>query len=156
MLHTCSRHEKVVAQALARRGVMYYLPLVNLQRTYSKCRVTVSIPLFPGYLFICGEADVYEAARQTNSVVRILRVTDQRQLRSELLQICRVVNAGEHIDLLQSLRVGRRCRITGGTLKGLEGVVLRRANHCRMYLSMTILGQSAAVEVDGALVEPID
>lgn len=154
--HTRARNEKVVAAALERRRILYYLPLVRLERTYAKCRVTVWLPLFPGYLFLCGGPDAYETAWKTNRVANILDVDDQEQLRSELVQICQVVETGEQVDLFKSLRKGRRCRITGGILKGLEGVVLRRGRHCRMYLSVTMLGQSAAVEVDGALVEAVE
>jgi transcription antitermination factor NusG len=156
VLHTRARNEKVVALALARRHVHYYLPLVRLERTYTKCRINVMLPLFPGYLFLCGDHDACEKAWETKRVAKILRVEDQGQLRTELRQVCRVLEAGETVDVFRSLRKGRRCRIIGGTLKGLEGVVLRRGRHCRMFLSVTILGQSAVVELDGALLEPID
>jgi transcription antitermination factor NusG len=156
VLHTRSRNEKVVATSLARHRVQYYLPLVRLERTYAKSRVTVRLPLFPGYLFLCGDHEARERAWKTKRVAKILEVDDQDQLRSELSQICRALESDGKVDLFTSLRKGRRCRITGGTLKGLEGVVLRRGRHCRMYLSVTMLGQSAVVEVDGALLETID
>lgn len=156
VLHTRARNEKVVASVLARHRVCYYLPLARLERTYAKCRVTVRLPLFPGYLFLCGDHEARERALKTNRVAKILEVEDQGQLRAELRQVCRALEADGKVGLFTSLRRGRRCRITGGTLKGLEGVVLRRGRHCRMYLSVTMLGQSAVVEVDGALLEPID
>jgi hypothetical protein len=156
VLHTRARHEKVVATALERHRIQYYLPLVPVMRTYAKCRVTFLLPLFPGYLFLCGEHDDCEKAWKTNRVAKILRVGDQEQLRMELRQVYLALEAGENVDLYRSLKKGRRCRITGRSLRGLEGVVLRRGRHCRMYLSVTILGQSAVVEVDAALLEPID
>jgi transcription antitermination factor NusG len=156
VLHTRARNEKVVASALARHRVPYYLPLARLERTYAKCRVTVRLPLFPGYLFLCGDHEAREKAWRTNRVAKILEVKDQGQLRAELCHVCQALESGGKVDLFASLRKGRRCRITGGTLKGLEGVVLRRGRHCRMYLSVTMLGQSAVVEVDSALLEPID
>ena len=156
VLHTRARNEKVVALALAQHRVPYYLPLARLERTYTKCRVTVRLPLFPGYLFLCGDHEAREKAWKTKRVAKILPVDDQEQLRTELRQVCQALEAGGKVDLFASLRKGRRCRITGGTLKGLEGAVLRRGRHCRMYLAVTMLGQSAMVEVDGALLELID
>lgn len=156
VVHTRSRHEKVVAEALAKRRTPHYLPLVSLTRTYRKCRIHVELPLFPGYLFLCGRHDACEAAWKTNRVANILEVKDQVQLREELAQIYQVLQSGVQVDLLKSLREGRRCRITGGSLAGLEGVIQRRGRHCRMHLAVTILGQSAVVEVDGALLEPLD
>jgi transcription antitermination factor NusG len=156
VLHTRARHEKVVATALERHRIHYYLPLVPVMRTYAKRRVTFRLPLFPGYLFLCGGHDECEKAWRTNRVAKILHVERQEQLRTELHQVFLALEAGERVDLFKALKTGRRCRITGGTLKGLEGTVLRRGRHCRMYLSVTILGQSAVVEVDAALLEPID
>lgn len=156
VLHTRARNEKVVATALDRRHVQYYLPLVRVERTYAKCRVTVMLPLFPGYLFLCGDYDACDKAWKTNRVANILYVEDQKQLRAELRQVFQAVETGEKVDLFKSLRRGRRCRIIGGSLRGLEGVVLRRGRHCRMHLSVTILGQSAVVEVDAVLLESID
>jgi transcription antitermination factor NusG len=156
VLHTRARHEKAVANSLERHRIHYYLPLVPVVRTYAKCRVTFLLPLFPGYLFLCGGHDDCERAWRTNRIANILYVEDQKQLRAELHQVCQAVETGEKVDLFKSLKKGRRCRITGGSLKGLEGVVLRRGRHCRMYLSVTILGQSAVVEVDAALLETID
>ena len=47
------------------------------------------------------------------------------------------------------------CRITRGPLQGTEGVVLRTANGCRMYLAVSMLGQSAEIEIDAGLLESI-
>jgi hypothetical protein len=51
--------------------------------------------------------------------------------------------------------VGRYCRVTAGPLKGLEGTLIRHGRHCRFLVSVTILGQSAAVELDAGLLEAI-
>ena len=156
VIHTRSRQEKVVAETLAKRGVPHYLPLVTRTRTYEKVRIKVELPLFPGYLFLCGAFEACEAAWKTNRVANMLPVEDQEGIRGELAQIYQVLQSGESVDLMKTLRRGRRCRISGGSLAGLEGVIQRRGRHCRMFLAVTILGQSAVVEVDGALLEPVD
>jgi transcription antitermination factor NusG len=156
VVHTRSRHEKVVAEALAKRRVPHYLPLARMIRTYEKCRINVELPLFPGYMFIGGGHEACDAAWKTNRVANILEVKNQEQLRGELAQIYQVLRSGETVDLQPALQAGRRCRIVGGALEGLEGVIQRRGRHCRMHLAVTILGQSAVVEVDGALLEPLD
>jgi len=156
VLHTRARNEKVVALALARQRLWCYLPLVRVQRTYSKRRLTVTLPLFPGYLFLFGGFSAREKAWDTKRVASILHVEDQNRLRAELRQIHHAVESGESVGLFPALRKGRRCRIASGTLRGLEGVIIRRGGQCRMYLTVTILGQSAVVEIDGALLEVID
>jgi len=156
VVHTRVRNEKVVAKTLAREGIPHYLPLVRLQRTYGGRRTTVSLPLFPGYLFMCGDGLAREKAWRTERVARVIAVADQDRLRWELQQIVHVVESGEPVNLFPGLREGRHCRITGGALKGLEGVVLRRRSVSRVYIGVTILGQSAVVEIDSALLESID
>ncbi|MFO0837886.1 MAG: transcription termination/antitermination NusG family protein [Phycisphaerae bacterium] len=156
VLHTRARNEKAVASALEKNGVPHYLPLVRLKRTYGGRAVHVSLPLFPGYLFMNGGESERYAALRTNRVANVIAVADQSQFVSELRQIIRVVESEHPVDLYPSLREGCRCRVVSGSLKGIEGVVLRRKNVSRMYIAATVLGQSAVIEIDNALLEPAD
>ncbi|MBN1341550.1 MAG: UpxY family transcription antiterminator [Phycisphaerae bacterium] len=153
VLHTRARCEKVVAATLERMGITYYLPLRHVERTYGRRRLTFFKPLFPGYLFMCGDSTSYDLVARGQHIANILHVEDQDRLRKELRQIVRVVESGEPVDLYPSIREGRRCRVTSGSLKGVEGIVLRRRGRSRMYISATVLGQSAVIEVDSALLE---
>jgi len=156
VLHTRARNEKHVASMLAEQHVRHYLPLVKVHHTYSKAKVTFHVPLFPGYVFLCGEHGDCDKARRTNRIAAILHVADQDRLRAELWHICRVVEGGKAVELFPVLQVGQRCRITRGALQGVEGIVVRHGGRCRMYLSVSTLGQSAMVEVDAALLEAVD
>ncbi len=156
VLQTHARNEKVVAGALARQGVAHYLPLVRRPRVYGGRRLTVELPLFPGYVFLCGDAGACDAAWQTRRVSKILRVHDQQGLRTELRQVQRLVESDETAELYPALVAGRRCRVVSGSLRGIEGVVIRRRRASRLYVAVTILGQSAVVEIDGSLLEAID
>lgn len=156
VLHCKSRNEKALADDLQRCDVGCFLPLARTQRTYGARRAWVELPLFPGYLFLRGGADECEAAWKTKRLANILRVQDQQQLGRELEHIYRVVTSGEPVDLFPALKKGRRCRIVAGSLRGVEGVVLRRRSVSRMYISATVLGQSAMVEIDAALLEALD
>jgi transcriptional antiterminator RfaH len=155
VLHTHARNEKRVAHALAERRIRHYLPLVSVHHTYAKAKVTFRVPLFPGYVFLCGDHGDCDMARRTDRIARVLHVEDQAGLRAELWHIYRVVEGGKAVELFPALQAGQRCRITRGALQGVEGVVVRHAGRCRMYLNVSTLGQSAAVEVDAALLEPV-
>ena len=55
-VYTSSRHEKRVNQQLEMREIEHYLPLYRTQRKWSDgSRVTLDLPLFPGYIFVCIE-----------------------------------------------------------------------------------------------------
>ena len=156
LLHTKPRQEKALLGDLKRREVAAYLPLVKQRRSYGSRLVVVEIPLFPGYMFLCGTGEDRHIALTTNRVVRVIDVADQRRLIAELHQVDQLVERSESVDVYPGLKVGRRCSVTGGSLRGLSGVVLRRRGVSRMYIGVEILGQSAVVEIDCALLEPIE
>ena len=155
ILHTRARNEKKVAEVLATRGIGFYLPLVGVHRTYEKRKVSFQIPLFPGYVFLCGDREACLAAWKTNRVAQILQVSDQDGLWRELESIAVAVEFGASLELYPALQPGRRCRVTRGPLKDVEGTVLRKGTRAQMFLAVTLLGQSAVVEVDAALLEPL-
>lgn len=156
LVRTKSRMEKALATELDRLHIGCYLPLLSTQRRHGGRICRVSLPLFPGYLFLCGDEEARYATLTTHRVAQIIEVTDQAQLKRELRQIYRVTASDELVDLYPGLQVGRRCRITQGSLQGIEGVVIRRRGHCRIYLGVQVLGQSVEVEVDPAILEMID
>lgn len=157
VVHTKARAEKAVAAQLERRKVEHFLPLACVQRRYGARRATeVSLPLFPGYLFLCGGDTERLITLDTHRVARVIRVINQEGLKRELDQIYRTVTSGITVDLYPGIKRGRRCRVVAGSLKGIEGVVLRRRGVCRVFLAVEILGQSAEVELDPGLLEVIE
>lgn len=156
LVHTKSRQEKALATDLERRGVGCFLPLVRTKRRYSGRTFELTLPLFPSYLFLCGNDDDRYAALMTHRAAHVIAVTDQEALKAELRQIFRVTVSEQPVDLYPRLVRGRRVRVTGGSLQGLEGVVLRRRGACRIYVGVEVLGQSAELEIDPALLETIE
>src|SRR5215467_5394534 len=51
-LHTRVNQEKRVAIGLEGRGITFFLPLYKTVRRRSDRKVALSLPLFPGYLFV--------------------------------------------------------------------------------------------------------
>jgi transcription termination/antitermination protein NusG len=156
LVHTKSRQEKALAADLAQLHIGVFLPLVRAQRHYGRRAVEVRIPLFPAYLFICGDETDRYATLTTHRAAQVLAVADQEQLKRELRQIHRVTTSTHEIDLYPGLRRGRRCRITGGSLQGIEGVVIRRQGRCHVSLGVEVLSQSAELVIDPSLLEIID
>ena len=156
VLHTRPRCEKAIAGVLARRDVAYFLPLVRYRRTTRGRARFVDLPLFPGYIFVCGTWDSRETALRTNRVASVLEVGDQLRLRTDLRQIQTVIESGEPVDLYPSLRAGSRCRVRTGPLAGLEGTVLRRRGPWRVYVAVQFIGQSAELELDPMLLDVLD
>jgi len=117
-------------------------------------RWKATLPLFPGYVFLCcGTEETRLAALKTNRIVRLIEVLDQKELISELSAIKRVLDAGLPVNPHKALRRGARCRIRSGPLEGVEGEVERRQGRDRFVVEVSILGQAASVEIDAELLE---
>jgi hypothetical protein len=53
------------------------------------------------------------------------------------------------------LAEGDRVEICRGSLKGLKGTLVRRANGMRFVLAIQMINQQAAIEIDADYLEPI-
>jgi hypothetical protein len=155
LVHTRSRCEKALGEDLDRLGIRYFLPLAQQRRRHGGRPVQVLMPLFPSYLFLCGGAEERYATLMTHRAAQVIEIADQELFKDELRQIYRAIISREPVDLYPGLRRGRRCRVLAGPLVGLEGVVLRRHGQCLIFLGVDVLGQSAELEIDPALLEVI-
>ncbi len=154
--YTCAQHEKRVAAELHTRTIENFLPLYTSVRRWKDRRVTLELPLFPGYVFVrlalCDRLRVL----QIPSVVRLVGFNGQpAALPDEEMEIlrsglCQSLRAEPH----PFLTVGRRVRITGGPFAGLEGVFKRKKSSLRVVVSLSLIQRSVAVDVDVADVAP--
>ena len=78
---------------------------------------------------------------------------DRDRFLAELSQIEQALDGGARLDPYPSMGHGSLCRVRCGPLAGLEGVVVRK-NVTRLLLQVEMLGQAAALEIDGSLLEP--
>jgi transcription antitermination factor NusG len=152
VLYTCANHEKHVAAELSARTVEHFLPLYRCVRRWKDRRVTLDMPLFPGYVFVRLALRDRLRVVQIPSVVCLvgfggwpvaLPDTEMEIMRSGFSESWR---AEPHAFLT----VGRRVRITGGPFAGMEGVLERRKNNFRVVVSLELIQKSVAVDVDAA------
>jgi transcriptional antiterminator RfaH len=156
VVHTRPRQEKALATDLAQLGILHYLPLLRAHRAYRTKKAFVELPLFPGYVFLfAGPMDRHEFLR-TGRVVGTIDVHDQDQFRCDIEQVRRLISSPASLSLYPRLKVGSRCRVTTGPLKGILGVVVASLKHCRFYVAVNALGQSVSLEIDAAWLEPVD
>lgn len=74
---------------------------------------------------------------------------------TEIQAIRRVTNVCLDVEPHPFLHCGQRVRVAHGTLEGIEGILIRKKSLYRLVLSVNMLAQSVAVEIDAADVEPI-
>jgi len=156
-IHTRSNFEKRVAAELSARLIQNYLPLRQEAHQWKDRLKRIELPLFPGYVF----ARIRDRERDRSQILRApgaVRVLGQsgkiepipdEEIESIRLLLQSSVAFFAHVFL----REGARVRVRRGALQGLEGVLVRYKNQARLVLSVNLLAQSVAAEVDAADVE---
>jgi len=151
------QHEAIAARYLFLCGHNVFLPLYSAVHQWRDRNKRLSLPLFPGYLFIQGGLDWKTQILNAPGVSRIIGWSGRP-----------AVIPGEQIDSIRNLlesslpvephdyvRCGERVRIHEGALRGTEGILVRKKKSLRLVVSVELLGRSASVEVDWKSVEPV-
>ncbi len=155
--YTCANHERRVGAELGAREVEHFLPLYSSVRRWKDRRVSLELPLFPGYVFVRLALCERLRVLQIPSVVRLVGFgglpTPLPDTEMEIMRggLSRSLRAEPH----PFLAVGRRVRITGGPFAGLEGVLKRKKSSLRVVVSLELIQRSVAVDVDAADVEGV-
>jgi len=158
-VHTRARHERVVVQRLKEQGLTTFLPLVTEVHRWSDRKKSVELPLFGCYVFV----RLVRAPEERLRVLRIdgvFRFVGARGLGTPI--------AETQIDAVRTLigqqlpwthhpflQVGQRVRVRGGSLDGVEGILLSRNDDNTLVVSVDAIQRSLAVRIQGYDVEPI-
>ncbi len=147
---TKSRHEKKVAEHLAGKGIVNFLPLYKAQHRWKDRVARVELPLFPGYIF------VQFALKERLKVLEIPGVANLVSFKGEpaalpeqeIETLRQGLSANVYAEPHPYLKVGRRVRIKGGPLRGLEGILERKKEDSfRVVISIDLIMRSVLVEV---------
>lgn len=145
--HTKPRCEKKFAALLAAEGYEHYLALVQSVRHYGAQKKTFTKPLFPGYVF--AKVPVERKARiyQQDLLARAIIVADEAGFLRQLEDVKAIVASGLELSVMPLITKGRRVRIVGGPLNGLEGFVDDPSNPQGIVLSVDVLQQGLRVKM---------
>jgi transcription termination/antitermination protein NusG len=154
-LYTCPRHEKRVAEQIEQRQISCFLPLYRSIRRWKDRRKELELALFPGYVFVRITLRDRLKVLQVPGAVRLVTFNGQPAALPEHEIEClrNRQSGGGTIEPHPYLSVGRRVRVSTGPLQGLEGIIRRSKDKCRVVFSLDLIMRSVAVEVDEADVE---
>lgn len=154
-LYTAPRHEKSVADQINRRGISCFLPLYRSIRRWKDRRKELAMVLFPGYIFVHMAPHDRLQVLQLPGAVRLVTFNGRPvALPVQEIEVLRSRLSGTYLmEPHPYLRVGRRIRVRSGPLQGLEGVIVRMKDRCRLVFSIDLIMRSVAVEVDEDEVE---
>lgn len=148
---TRSRQEKIAASMLENLEVAHFLPLIEEERQWSDRKQKVSLPLFPGYVFV-------QIARSNELQLRVLKVPgvvnfvgNQRGPlaipESEIENVRAAVSCSAGCSPHPFLRAGERVRVVRGALSGVEGTLVRWGDRSKLVISVEMIQRSVSVNV---------
>ena len=156
-VYTAPQHEKSALKQLLMREIETFLPTYETVRGWkNRQRVRLTLPLFPTYLFVRINYRERTKVLQSPGVLRI--VGNKREsvpLRDCEVDFLRSGTCSNHVEPFRDLLVGERVRIRSGVMMGLEGTLVRRSNGFRFVLTLELINQHAAIQVDVNDLEPL-
>jgi transcription antitermination factor NusG len=158
-VHTRARHERVIAHRLREQGVTTFLPLVTEVHRWSDRRKSVELPLFSCYVFV----KLSPTGEQRLSVLRVDGVLKFVGARGQGIPIAETqiesirTLIGQQIPWSAHpfLQIGQRVRVRGGSLDGVEGILVSRNEDNTLVVSVDAIQRSLAVRIQGYDVEPV-
>jgi transcription antitermination factor NusG len=156
-VHTMSRHEKRVAAQFEEKRVCTFLPLLRQIHKWSDRRSEVEVPMFSCYAFIRIVHTVEERLKVLRTPGVLGLVGSERQgtpIPEEQIESIRTV-INENIPCFPHpfINIGKRVRIRGGSLEGIEGILVRQGTDQALVVSVELLQRSVAIRVEGYDVE---
>lgn len=159
-VQTRARNEKVISERLTEQGLTTFLPLVTEVRRWSDRKKKVELPLFSCYVFVkIVISDNEERMRvyRTNGVFGIVSMAGvaipipEQEIDALRAVVTKQVKWSAH----PFLKIGQRVRIRGGSMDGVEGMLLSSDGDQTLIISVNAIQRSLAVRVEGYDVEPL-
>jgi transcription antitermination factor NusG len=159
-VQTRARNEKVICERLQEQGLITFLPLVTEIRRWSDRKKKVELPLFSCYVFVklvATNHDERMRVYRTNGVFGIVSMGGEAiSIPDEQIEALRaVVTQQVPCSAHPFLKIGQRVRVRGGSLDGVEGVLLSRHGDRTLVISVDAIQRSLAVRVEGYDVEAL-
>ncbi len=158
-LQTMPRHEKKVSQELTAKAIECFLPTVTTIRQWSDRKRVIVEPLFTGYVFarLALTSPDRITLLRTNGVVGLVgtRGAGAPIPESEIHSIQQIVGSRAPYASHPFLSVGKRVRVRGGALNGLEGILQSVNGDESLVVSVELIRRSLSLTISGYVVEPV-
>jgi transcription antitermination factor NusG len=156
-VYTRARHEKRIDGSLRQVGVESFLPLVNEIHRWSDRRKEVDVPLFPGYLFvhIVPDPSMRWSVLKTPGVLGFVGKNDENSAipDDEIQNVRMIVARKTPFFASPFIKVGRRVRIRGGALDGVEGILGSHKGNATVVVCVELIQRSVSVSIEGYDIE---
>lgn len=155
-LHVRSRFESHVKTQLEGKGYEVFHPTYVSRRQWSDRVKSISLPLFPSYVFCRFDVTQRLPILMTpgvNSVVGTGKAPEP--IHGDEIDAIRLVEgSGIAARPWPYLQTGTVVQIEDGPLEGLSGIIVREKGVDRLIVSVSLLMRSVSVEVSRCAVKP--
>ena len=142
-----------------RQGITTFLPLVSEVHRWSDRHKVVHLPLFTCYAFVHIRL-VPESWAKVMGVTGVLRFVGAGSdgvpiPDSQIHAVQALLSSNLSYQICPFLQVGQRVRIRGGSLDGVEGLLIARNGDRTLIISVEPIQRSLSVRIDDYKVEPL-
>jgi transcription antitermination factor NusG len=154
---TVPQNEKSVVKHLDLRGIESFLPTYETVRVWkNRQRMKIVLPLFPSYLFVHINSRERAKVLQSPRVLHIVGSGRENvPLPDSEIEFLRSCFCRQRLEPYRELVIGERVRIRRGVMQGVCGTLVRKASDVRFVLTLSLINQHAAVQVDAEDLEPL-
>jgi transcription antitermination factor NusG len=156
---TRSKHERVVGERLRERGLETFLPTITQTHRWSDRDKVVEVPLFSCYVFVKMQMtnEMFYRVCNLDGVFRFVGTgsvgTSIPDEQIEAVQA--LISQKTPWSLYPFLNIGQRVRIRGGSMDGVEGILVARDGDRKLVVSVDAIQRSMAVQIEGYDLEPV-
>jgi transcription antitermination factor NusG len=149
-VYTVPQHEKSALKQLDIREIESFLPTYETIRVWkNRQRMKVILPLFPTYLFVHINFTERVKVLQSPGVLQIVgNGKENAALRDSEIKFLRSDFCRQRIEPYRDFVIGEKVRIKSGVMQGLLGTLVRKSNGMRFVLTLELINQHAAIEVN--------
>jgi transcription antitermination factor NusG len=154
---TVPQNEKSVVKHLNLREVESFLPTYETVRVWkNRQRMKIVLPLFPSYLFVRINRRERAKVLQSPGVLQIVgNGKEYVALPDPEIEFLRTGLCKERVEPCREFFIGEKVRIKRGVMQGVCGTLMRKASGLRFVLSLELINQHVAAQVDIEDLEPL-
>jgi transcription antitermination factor NusG len=156
-VQTRARHEKRVDCQFREKGLITFLPLLRQTHRWSDRRIRIEVPMFGCYAFVQMAQTAEERLKVLRTPGVLAFVGSERQgtpIPDEQIESLRTTISQEiPCNPYPFISNGKRVRVLGGSLDGVEGILVRQGADQSLVISVELLHRSVAIRVEGYDIE---
>jgi transcriptional antiterminator NusG len=159
VLHTKSRFENVLNDALKKKSIEVFLPKIQVKSKRRDRNIMISVPLFPGYIFVQTnlKPDHRIEILKTSGAVRLIGNNEGPiSVPSKTIDSLKIMVQADHpVKTGNKFIKGDTVIVVNGPFTGITGIFERYRGLSHVVVNIEALGQFASVDVNEEDIEKL-